>query len=325
MHSVLPSQVTQILYLGVPNFNFAHVVRDVCDAVTPVDGPAPRLTWDCDDIALLDFHAARVVIGFSENIPGPHATCVTVAIGESPQAGSALLDKAAQFKLCQHITDLINHRSQSDAQHSHAIDQPVTPDLIDQLADGLFIPLTAVSGDPQVGTITDRLPDPSSQTQSPEHGDIDRLMRRLSSELVARAPSIISRAIASASPNTRKLAASALTESATSRADMLGTQKAAKSKAGLFWAKAKPGQSHDSANDAANAGPATHSISSNELAAVRAALYAADAARPAGPKRLVTQTRFALKTLTDLSHSLTSAVTDKRRTEGRAPKDGVKH
>ena len=241
------------------------------------------------------------------------------------QTGSAWSYKAEQFKLCQHVTDLINHRSQSDAQHNHTIDQPLTSDLIDQLAEGLFKSLTAVSGDPQVKTMADRLPDPSAQTQSPEHDAMDRLMRRLSSELVARAPNIISRAIASAAPETRKLAASALTENSTSRADKPDTQMAAKSKARLFWAKAKPNQLQGSANDAENAGPVVRSISSNELAAVRAALCASDAARPAGPMRLVIQTRFAFKTLTDLSHSLTSAVANKRRAEGLAPQDGVKH
>lgn len=325
MHSILPSQITQLLYIGEPNLNFAHVVTDLCDVFTPVNGPAPHLQWDCDDIALLDLPNARIVIGFSENIPGPHATCVTVAIGQSPRAGTAVLDHAAQSDLSQQIAALINQRSQSDAQQSQTIDQPLTPDLIDQLVDRLFQPLATASGNPEVATVPDLSADPTPQSQSPEHSDMDRLMRRLSSELVARAPNIISRAIASAAPKARKLVEPLPQKNSTALGDTPTSQNAAVSKPGLFWTKAKRGgaQVHD--NNTISEKTQTRKISSGELKAVRDALYASDVSRPDGPQRIAAQTRRVLKTLTDLSHSLSGATTQKGRTIAAAPKDGIKH
>ena len=330
MHSVLTSQVTQLFYCAVPNLNFAHVVGELYETLAHIGGPARVLTWDCDDIALLDFDAARVVIGLSENMPGPHAACVTVAIGQSPLDSPSQLAEPDQIALGQHAIDLINQHCPCDVQRTCAIDQPLTADLVDALVDTLYQPSDTLAHQSQPTMQGGEIPDVAPQESAEEPGDMERLIRRLSSELVTRTPSIISRAIASAAPKSRKLAEpwhpkTISSESPATDVDLTHAPKAIKSRAGFLWGKAKAGQAAARKDEALGTGVASRRASSAELRAVRAALYADDFAQNRGTKRISEKTKLAYQTLTGLSHSFVSAVSNRRRDDDPPSKDPIKH
>lgn len=324
MSAVLTSQVTQLLYRVTPILNFAQVVGDVRQAFAPQAGDPPSLTWDCDDIALLDFGAARIVIGFSDNLPGAHVASLTVAIGQSVLTDSPDVATTDQLLLCEAVAARLLQRFPSDAQKSQILSHahPLTSDLIDHVVDGLY--LQEVGHSPPA-TATPAVADISRPAPAAEPGDMERLMHRLSSELTARTPSLISRAIASATPRGRASAAQnqAATGAGTKPAETHDQPKQAKG--GLFWRKGQPSPPTSIADVAPAAIQARPPASTGELKAVRDALYANDAAHGSSAGRVAAQTRHALQMLAALPHSFAAAVADKRRNDVPPVGTQIKH
>jgi hypothetical protein len=325
MSAILTSEVTQLLYRVAPQLNFAQVVGELHKALHEPNCPNPVLTWDCDDIALLDFNAARVVIGYSENLPGEHVACLTIAVGQSPLRQAATLAKPDQDILCHSITERLQQRFPSDTLQTQTIDQPLTPDLIDRVVDALFQPAIEAPAPEAIITASEPKPEPAAIMPSiAEPSDMDRLMNRLSSELTARTPSIISRAIASASPKARATAAQDRAGAASeavrgSHENSLAVAAKGKIVGSLFWRKAPqlPTESQAVTQPTKNQPRRT---SSTELKAVREALYADDHARGFGGGLLsgslvAAQTKQALLVLAALPSGLASSVAGLRRSE----------
>lgn len=324
MSAVLTSQVTQLLYRVTPILNFAQVVGDLRQAFVPSAGNPPMLTWDCDDIALLDFGAARIVIGFSDNLPGPHSASLTVAIGKSVLADGADAATTDQLLLCEAVAARLVKRFPCDAQRTQTLSHahPLTSDLIDHVVDGLY---QQEVEHPFPATVTPAVADISHPAPAAEPGDMERLLHRLSSELTGRTPSLISRAIASATPRARASAAQ------NQAAPMAGTKPAEtrdppkQAKGGLFWRKGQPSPPACIVADAQSARQAPPAASSSELKAVRDALYADDAALGSSAGRVAAQTRHALQMLAALPHSFATAVADKRRNDVTTVGNQIKH
>jgi hypothetical protein len=328
MSDILTSEVTQLLYRVAPQLNFAQVVSELHTALHEPNCPNPVLTWDCDDIAVLDFSAARVVIGHSENLPGEHAACLTIAVGQSPLRETATLAKPDQDSLCHTITERLQQRYPSDERQTQAIDEPLTPDLIDRVVDALFQPSVDAPAPAAVVALPEPKPEPTAIMPSiAEPSDMDRLMNRLSSELTARTPNIISRAIASASPKARATAAqdkadAALQAATGSPESSLVVTAKAKIASGLFWRKTPqvPQVSTESQVAPQSIKHQPQRTSSTELKAVREALYANDNARGFGGGLLsgslvAAQTRQALQALATLPSGLASSIVGLRRSQ----------
>ena len=325
MTAVLTSQVTQLLYRVTPILNFAQIVGDLQHAFVSKAGEAPTLTWDCDDIALLDFGAARIVIGFSEKLPAPNVACLTVAIGQSPLQNDADLTAADQFLLSEAVTERLLQRFPSDAQRSQTMTHPLplTSDLIDHVVDALFQQNSDKSGPEIPSPAAPVSAAPLSDDIAPippqsEPGDIERLMHRLSSELTTRTPGLISRAIASATPQGRKAAAKAPTASSTepgvSDAEArAATKKMPKARGGLFWSKTSASP-RPAVPELVQSPPQTRkAASSSELKAVRDALYAQGMSTGTRGNGIAAQTRQAVQAITALPLSLASSLADRRR------------
>ena len=325
MAAVLTSQVTQLLYRVTPILNFAQIVGDLQHAFVSKAGVSPTLTWDCDDIALLDFGAARIVIGFSEKLPAPNVACLTVAIGQSPLQNDADLTAADQFLLSEAVTERLLQRFPSDAQRSQTLTHPLplTSDLIDHVVDALFQqdsdksnPEIAAPATPVSAALVSAVIAPTSAQNEP--GDIERLMHRLSSELTARTPGLISRAIASATPQGRKAAAKApatsVTEPGVSDAEANPKiEKMPRVKGRLFWSKNSASPQVAPQNPIQSPSQVRKAASSSELKAVREALYAQDMSDVQSGGRIAAQTRHAVQAITALPLSLASVLADRRR------------
>lgn len=323
MSAILTTRVTQLLYTDAPHLNFAQVVTDLRDALTAPNAALPTLSWDCDDIALLDFNAGRVVVGFTENLPGAHDACLTIASGPSPLAGAAALTDADQHLLCQTVAERLERRFPSDDQQSQSLDQPLTPDLIDQVVDALFETKdTALADDP----VSDTAIEPPLTTAS-YPGDVERLMQRLSQELVTRAPGLISRAIASATPKTRPAADGAQSGAgpavaAQKPAAATGSvdRRTSMFKGGTFWPKASVASGEPRTDALPATTPQQKRAASGELKAVRDALYAPDqacvgAAHAQVGVQIAAQSKRAFHTLVALPAGLANSIADLRRND----------
>lgn len=299
MSAVLTSRVTQLLYVEAPHLNFAHVVGELHAALAAPDLIAPILTWDCDDIALLDFSAGRVVVAFADNLPGAHSACLTIAAGYSAMPDAPMLPQADQELLCQALTERLDRRYPCDARLDQTLDQPLTPDLIDQLVEALG-PETKIS--PAPGEFCEMVALPLS---SSDEVDVDRLMSRLSQELVTRSPSLISRAIASA---TSPAAPSQSVKHAKTITDR------------HFWPRPLFAGLKTDHTSGTSTEPVRQGGAPSELKAVRDALYAPDQAtisyttRQVGV-RIATQTRRALEVLVSLPASLANSAADLKRNQ----------
>lgn len=281
MRDVLNSHIVQFLYHDAQTLNFAQIVGDVRTAFAPASGPAAILTWDCDDIALLDFDAARVVIGFSENLPGVHTICLTVATD--------------QKLMCRAITRRLNRRYPPAARNSQIVDQPLTPELIDRVVEALFDQIDDTAQTAALSPSVDAFPEVAANLTPAEPNDMNSLIDRLSSELTTRPANIISRAIASAT-------IPAPTPTATANTVVPLASKAAKLSAGLFWRKTPNGA-------VLRPHPQNHT-SAAELKAVREALYANVSDH--GASRFATQTKQtlwgAISMVADLRRGLSPAI-----------------
>lgn len=273
MSVILTSYIAQLLYKEAPNLNFAQLVGDIRNAFATADLPTPVLTWDCDDIALLDFGTSRVVIGFSEDLPGAFASCLTVATD--------------QKLMCRAVKKRLNRRFPGGENQSQVLDQPLTPDLIDRVVDALFeqadLPLLTTVG----AAAEDAFPEVSTEAVVVAPADTDLLLSRLSSELTSNPVNLISRAIASVAVGVSQDSPS-LSQTAPSATN------AKRLSSGVFWRKPsgfpiEPQRANSNA--------------STELSAVRQALCARDS--HSGKSRFATQTMQALL-------SLVSSVTDNR-------------
>jgi hypothetical protein len=218
MSAALTSLVTQLLYRQVPDLDFEQVMSDLSHAFATGNGPEPIVSWDCDDMAVFDVASMRLIIGSSDNLPGPHRACITVAVGPSPLGASKDLSTTAQLALCDAVTNHLRAECPSDDHRSFSIDQRLTPDLVNHLVGALCLQGSAIPAPSNTNADDDRPNEP------PGGVDMDRLLHRFSSELTTRAPSLITKAIASATKNSPSSTAPA----------------ARKAKSGLFWRRAEP-------------------------------------------------------------------------------------
>ena len=316
MTDILTCRVTQLLYAEAPLLNFAQLVADVQDMLVELGVPTPALTWDYDDIALLDFNTGRIVVGFTDNLKGSFAACLTFAAGHSPQWTTNSLTSADQDRLCQQLTLAFALRFPSDAQQSEIIAQPLTPDLIDQVVDRLFQEDANQPAQTGNGATNSEPVDASSAVS-----EMDRLMRRLSSELVSRTPNVITKAIAQVTPHGRASGDPAAIGGGqektphTKSAPSFG-QEQPPFPSSLFWRNGKALQSSPKA-DARK--PSKSPAKSDELKAVRDALYAADQSTTLGTGRrlqISAQASAAMQALAGLPGVIASSIAGLRRVEG---------
>ena len=278
MVAVLSCQIIQLFYQTAPQLTLSKVVSDLQSALLAPGLPPPVLTWDCDDIAFLDFTPGRVATAYCDDLPGQYAACLTIAAGQSPVSAAPPMSQTHRDALCKDVTDRLDLLFPSDARQTLTLDQPLTPDLMDQVVEGLF----HLKADPVVASPEPPLPrDDSADARAAPRlpagaGEMDRLMRRLSNELGARGPNVISKAIAQATRGATNGATSgAATNDVPPPSASVHSAPTPRGQAGnraKFAVPHWPGPASGPAPDAT----AQQSRTKTELQAVRDALYAAD-------------------------------------------------
>lgn len=160
------STLAQLLFAAPPEINFAHVVAELDQALA--DHPSDRrdLRWDNDDLAVFTLDGLRVVLAYSDDLPGAHAACLTLGLGPHPDTPANGPEAEAIDTLRRQLADRLSRRYRVDEVLWHETDRALTPDLIEDLLA--------------------RLSEPPPLTELPVGEDIDRLLARMAAEMNSR-------------------------------------------------------------------------------------------------------------------------------------------
>jgi hypothetical protein len=130
--------LAQLLYPTAPDLDLRQIADDLATAFRRSAGPG-RLSWDHDDVAILDICGARIVIGYGTGLRGGHAACFTVAVGRSPGAGASAMARRHD-RIARLIADRLRARYPADVVLWHEAEGTPDADLIDGLLDRIEAP-----------------------------------------------------------------------------------------------------------------------------------------------------------------------------------------
>jgi hypothetical protein len=167
MSNMTHSTIAQFVFEHDPALNLPLLVKEL-DAALEKSGAGRRtVTWDCDDLALLDVEGARFTLSYSRVPTGQPG--LMISVGPRPGAGRARVDPVRHASLCQVIAKRLQDRFAPERMLWHHVTGPVTADLIDDLFDRLpDFDRRARLDSPQL-----RGPARSAANPFPEEGTID--------------------------------------------------------------------------------------------------------------------------------------------------------
>ncbi len=135
MRDPLPSTIVQLFYAKRPLLNFARLVTEFGTALDDCAFVDRKLIWDHDDIAIFDIGGSRITISFQDELPGPHASCLTVSVGYGPEADPETGIGDRQDEMAGVIVTRISRQLLPDSVEWSKIDGIVTSDVIDALCE----------------------------------------------------------------------------------------------------------------------------------------------------------------------------------------------
>ena len=279
MHAAAASEIAQIFYTRPAIGNFAHAVADLCATLTRRTAEKWALLDAADHLATLQSPGTRIVLGYSDQLPGPHPACFIIAIGDGPQAQTADLPALTHPDLCRLLAGVLERAAASDQIHWKTHPAAPTPALIAELLN---------TAQPE--------PAPSLPPLAVESDDMERLMHRLTDELTARRAFSIRKAITAASnPASSPIAPPATGPLPNDPQAAAKTPHPHGAESWLWRQFASNPRSPGSLIPSAK----SPSTTAHELKAVRAALYAEDFASSGSfnPDGLLAGARRALRNL----------------------------
>ncbi|MBD3765490.1 MAG: hypothetical protein IE927_12380 [Rhodobacterales bacterium] len=184
------STIAQLLYLRPPQLNFAHVVRELDVALARCPADRRDLTWDCEDVAVFNLDGSRIVLGYSEDLRGRYAACLTVSVGHGEEEGLTDILARRRDGLARMICDRLILRWPCDDEAWHTLDRIVTAEVVDDLLDALM----QTPAQPWAAGVDEaELIDPATvdAALADDPAVIDRLMARMMAELAARDQTVV--------------------------------------------------------------------------------------------------------------------------------------
>jgi hypothetical protein len=193
MTSALQTTVVALFYALPPAINFARLVADLDSALAGLPHGERRITWDCDDVAMVDVDGARIVLAWADRLPGALQACLAVSVGPGPD--SALPDRLSHraAPLAQLIADRIATRMPPASIVWHTEEGVMTSDRLDIVTEALAAATAAEAvADMPAEPIEEAEAAPVAETvaagPTPGLSDpaaLDRLMARMERELSA--------------------------------------------------------------------------------------------------------------------------------------------
>lgn len=137
MTQVETSRVAEMLFQDMPLCDFSRTISELNTVLTRICGHAPRLNWDCDDIASFDMPGTRILLSFSESPYAGFAARLVISVGPSPLAKIEGQGAMVHTALCSRLVNRLKERCEPQDIRWSDVRGIVTADEVDLLADGL--------------------------------------------------------------------------------------------------------------------------------------------------------------------------------------------
>jgi hypothetical protein len=126
--------ITALEYHTPPDMDFPDIVEEFDIASHALATQVRRLTWDGEDVAIIDRESVRIALGWlpAQKAQRPHY--LVIAVGPPGRRARAALDPAA-YELLRRAVERVREYLPFDAQLNGPAGQPVGSALIDHTFD----------------------------------------------------------------------------------------------------------------------------------------------------------------------------------------------
>ncbi|SDE05854.1 hypothetical protein [Limimaricola pyoseonensis] len=137
MPDPITSTVAQLLFRSAPDLDFTALVADLRAALNDCPARDCGLSWDHEDIAIFELDNARIILAFTDRLPGRYGACLTIGVGAD--AGGSCDSGIAQHQgqIARLLADRINARFMSDRMLWKSSTEIASVELIDRMVDEL--------------------------------------------------------------------------------------------------------------------------------------------------------------------------------------------
>lgn len=131
------STIAQFVFDRDPALNLGLLVKEL-DAALERSGAGRRnITWDCDDVAILDLDAVRFTLSYTGEAAIGLPASLMISVGPGPNRQHDPADRGRYEGLCHLIAERLRARFAPRETLWHQVAGPVTTDLVDDLFDRL--------------------------------------------------------------------------------------------------------------------------------------------------------------------------------------------
>lgn len=131
------STIAQFVFDRDPALNLALLVKEL-DAALERSGAGRRnITWDCDDVAIVDLDAVRFTLSYTGEAAIGLPASLMISVGPGPNRRNDPADRRRYEGLCHLIAERLRARFAPRETLWHQVAGPVTTDLVDDLFDRL--------------------------------------------------------------------------------------------------------------------------------------------------------------------------------------------
>lgn len=132
------STIAQFVFDHDPALNLALLVKELDGALQRSGAGKRMITWDCDDLVLLDVEGARFSLSYCRDGAEPDTPAsLMISVGPGPNGYADPADRRRHDELCHLIAERLKARFAPERMLWHQVTGPVTADLIDDLFDRL--------------------------------------------------------------------------------------------------------------------------------------------------------------------------------------------
>ncbi|GAW36182.1 hypothetical protein RA2_03252 [Roseovarius sp. A-2] len=127
--------ITALEYHAPPDMDFPDIVEEFDIASHALATQVRRLTWDGEDVAIIDRESVRIALGWlpAQKAQRPHY--LVIAVGQPGRRSRAALDPAAYDTLLRRAVERVREYLPFDAQLNGPAGLPVGSALIDHTFD----------------------------------------------------------------------------------------------------------------------------------------------------------------------------------------------
>lgn len=118
-----------------PSIAFSDIVEEFDVAFQMVDSQTKSLTWDCDDIAIIDRDYVRVAMGWLPSKSKGQPWHLVIAVGCAPKEDVTKIEMSSYDFVADRILDRTHEFLPSTAVLRGEASQPIGPALVDTLFD----------------------------------------------------------------------------------------------------------------------------------------------------------------------------------------------